>query len=80
MILLFRIWLFILGLSFFMMGHGMVRSTWGREAFTCDQVRWAASQYGVDNLLWYARQNGYSRKDIERAKLCLGIGRARGRH
>ena len=45
--------------------------------YSCAQIRAAASQYGVSNLVWYARQNGYSERQIRQAMACLRPLRSR---
>ena len=47
------------------------------QPYTCAQIRQAAQAYGVDALVYYARQNGYSEKQIRQAMLCLKQPRAR---
>ena len=41
------------------------------QPYSCDQIRWAAQTYGVNALIYYARQQGYSERQIRQAKLCL---------
>ena len=47
------------------------------QPYSCAQIRQAARAYGVDALVYYARQQGYSEKQIRQAMLCLKQPRAR---
>ena len=47
------------------------------QIYTCAQIRQAAQFYGVSALVSYARQQGYSEKQIRQAMLCLKQPRAR---
>jgi hypothetical protein len=62
-------WFFIAITTVFIMWFGSLAAM--AKPLTCDYVRYYVQQYGESNVVAFARQHGYSKKQIAQARKCL---------